>query len=60
MMSLYIKIMKNKLNLRQLGYGDCRQDMKEDLTAIVNMLKGDVSRKKISNYIKEYLIKKLN
>lgn len=48
---------KKKLNLRQLGYEDCKQDIKEDLRSIIKMLKGNVEREKIVNYIEEYLIK---
>ena len=48
---------KTKPNLRQSGYEDCRQDIKEDLRSVVNFLKGDVSREKIINYIEEYLLK---
>lgn len=48
---------KNKPNLRELGYKDCLQDIKQDLMSVVNLLKGDVDREKIVNYIKEYLLK---
>lgn len=45
--------------LSQDGYEDCRKDMKEDLEAVVGMLGGKADRKKIANYIEEYLVKEV-
>ena len=56
----FIKLIMEQFitNEREAGYADCKKDMQDDLEAVVAMLDGDTDRKKISNYIKEYLLHK--
>lgn len=52
------KMKNTKENAIERAYREGRADFQQDIQSVVNMLEGDVSRQKIVNYIKEYLLDK--
>jgi hypothetical protein len=39
------------------AYEASREEIQSDINSVLNMLDGDTDRKKIANYIREYLVK---